>query len=102
MNSFSNHFHCTILPLFLGLSLHMFSTPRDYFMRATEQELNIICINGCTSGNFWELIHFRDVIDKKILRRIGPSIDTWGTPCKLDFASDMILSIFTECVISCK
>ena len=29
----------------------------------------------------------------KILKRIGPSIDPWGTPYKLDFASDMILSI---------
>ena len=31
-----------------------------------------------------------------MLKRIGPSIDPWGTPYKLDFASDMILSIFTE------
>ena len=38
----------------------------------------------------------------KMLKRIGPSIDPWGTPYKFYFASDMILSIFTECVLSCK
>ena len=32
----------------------------------------------------------------KMLKRIGPSIDPWGTPYKLDIASDLILSIFTE------
>ena len=36
----------------------------------------------------------------KMLKRIGPSIDPWGTPYKLDFALDMILTIFTECVLS--
>ena len=36
-----------------------------------------------------------------MLKRIGPSIDPWGTPYKLDCASDVILSIFTECVLSC-
>ena len=30
LNSFSNHFHCTILSLFSGLSLHIFLTARDY------------------------------------------------------------------------
>ena len=34
-----------------------------------------------------------------MLKRIGPSIDLLGTPYKLDFASDIILSIFTECPI---
>ena len=50
------------------------------------------------SGN--ELILGMSLI--KMLKRIGPSIDQWGTPYKLDFASDMILSIFTEYVLSCK
>ena len=52
------------------------------------------------SGN--ELILGMSLI--KMLKRIGPSIDPWSTPYKLDFASDMItfLSIFTECVLSCK
>ena len=50
------------------------------------------------SGN--ELILGMSLI--KMLKRIGPSINPWGTPYKLDFASDMILSIFTECVLSCK
>ena len=26
----------------------------------------------------------------KLLKRIGPTIDHWGTPYKFDFASDMI------------
>ena len=39
---------------------------------------------------------------KKMLKRIGQSIDPYGTPYKLDFASDMTLSIFTECVLSYK
>ena len=38
----------------------------------------------------------------KMLKKIGQSIDPWGTPYILDFASDIILSIFTECVLSCK
>ena len=38
----------------------------------------------------------------KMLKRIGPSIDPWGTPYKLDCSSDVILSIFTGCVLSCK
>ena len=50
------------------------------------------------SGN--ELILGMSLI--KMLKRIGPSIDPWGAPHKLDFASYMILSIFTECVLSCK
>ena len=50
------------------------------------------------SGN--ELILGMSLI--KMLKWIGPSIDLWGNPYKLDFASDMILSIFTECVLSCK
>ena len=50
------------------------------------------------SGN--ELILGMSLI--KMLKRIGPSIDPWGTPYKLDCASDVILSIFTECVLSCK
>ena len=50
------------------------------------------------SGN--ELILGMSLI--KMLKRIGQCIDAWGTPYKLDFASDMILSIFTECVLSCK
>ena len=37
-----------------------------------------------------------------MLKRILPSIDLWGTPYELDFASDMILSIYTECVLSRK
>ena len=36
----------------------------------------------------------------KMLKRIWPSIDPWGTPYELDFASDTILSIFTE-YVSC-
>ena len=39
---------------------------------------------------------------RKMLKRIGPSIDPWGTQYKLDIASDMILSIFTQCVLPCK
>ena len=35
----------------------------------------------------------------KMLMRIGPSNDPWGSPYKLDFASDMILSNFTQCVL---
>ena len=50
------------------------------------------------SGN--ELILGMSLI--KMLKRIGPSIDPWSTPYKLDFASDMILSFFTECVLSRK
>ena len=50
------------------------------------------------SGN--ELILGMPMI--KMLKRIGPSIDTWGTQYKLDFASDMILSIFTVCVLPSK
>ena len=38
----------------------------------------------------------------KMLKRIGLSIDPWGTPYKLDIDFDMILSIFTECVLSFK
>ena len=38
----------------------------------------------------------------KLLKRIGPSIDPWGTPYELDIDFDMILSIFTECVLSIK
>ena len=49
------------------------------------------------SGN--ELILGMSLI--KMLKRIGPSIDPWGTPNQLDFASDMILSISAECVLSC-
>ena len=49
------------------------------------------------SGN--ELILGMSLI--KMLKRIGPSIDPWGTQYKLDFALDMISSIFTECVLSC-
>ena len=30
LNSFSNYFYCTVLALFLGLSLHIFLTTRDY------------------------------------------------------------------------
>ena len=30
LNSFSNHFHCTILSFYLGLCLHIFFTARDY------------------------------------------------------------------------
>ena len=41
------------------------------------------------SGN--ELILIMSLI--KMLKRIGPSIEPWGTPYKMDFASDMILSI---------
>ena len=37
----------------------------------------------------------------KMLKRIGPSIDPWGIPYILDFASHMILSNFTECILSC-
>ena len=48
------------------------------------------------SGN--ELILGMSLI--KMLQRIGPSIDPLGTPYKLDFALDMILSIFTKCVQS--
>ena len=50
------------------------------------------------SGN--ELILEMSLI--KMLKWIGPSIDPWGTTYKLDFDSGMILSIFTECVLSCK
>ena len=50
------------------------------------------------SGN--ELILGMSLI--KVLKRIGPSIDPKGTPYIFYFASDMILSIVTECVISCK
>ena len=39
---------------------------------------------------------------KTMLKRIGQSIDHWGTPYKLDFASDMILTIFTQYVLSYK
>ena len=38
----------------------------------------------------------------KMSKRVGPSNYPWGTPYKLDFASDVILSIFTECVLQCK
>ena len=38
----------------------------------------------------------------KMLKRIGPSIDHWGTPYKLDCASDVILSIFTVMQITCE
>ena len=38
----------------------------------------------------------------KILKRIAPSIDHCGTPYELDIDFDMILSIFTECVLSFK
>ena len=38
----------------------------------------------------------------KMLTRITPSIDAWGTPYELALFSDVILSIFTECVLSCK
>ena len=48
------------------------------------------------SGN--ELILGMSLI--KMLKRIGPSIDPWGTPYKLDFASDMILCIFTSLNVS--
>ena len=48
------------------------------------------------SGN--ELILGMSLI--KILKRIEPSNYPWGTPYKLDCASDVILSIFTECVQS--
>ena len=48
------------------------------------------------SGN--ELILGMSLI--KMFKKIGPSIDPWGTPYKLDFESGMILSIFTECVLS--
>ena len=50
------------------------------------------------SGN--ELILGMSLI--KILKRIGPSIEPLGTSYKLDFALDIILSIFTEYVLSCK
>ena len=50
------------------------------------------------SGN--ELILGMSLI--KMLKGIGPSIEPWGTLYKLDYASDVILSIFTECVLSCK
>ena len=56
---------------------------------ATEQELNIICIKGCTSGNFYsnKLILLKSLI--KILKRIRPSIGPpWGTLYKLDFATN--------------
>ena len=36
----------------------------------------------------------------KMLKRFGPSNEPWGTPYKLDFDSDMILSNFTEYVLS--
>ena len=35
----------------------------------------------------------------KMLERIGPSIEPWGTVYKLDFTSVVILSIFNECVM---
>ena len=38
----------------------------------------------------------------KMLKTIGPSIDPWGTPHKSDINFDMILYIFTECVLSFK
>ena len=38
----------------------------------------------------------------KMLKKIGPSIEPCGTPYKLDFASDMIVSIVTEHVLSRK
>ena len=50
------------------------------------------------SGN--ELILGMSLI--KMLKRIGPSIEPWGTPYKLESASDMIFSIFTKCVLSYK
>ena len=48
------------------------------------------------SGN--ELILEMSLI--KMLRRIRPRIEPWGTPYKLDFASYLILFIFTECVLT--
>ena len=36
----------------------------------------------------------------QMLKRIGSRVDPWGTPYKLYFASDMIISIFTEYVLS--
>ena len=32
---------------------------------------------------------------------IGSCIVPWDTPYELDFASDLILSILTECILSC-
>ena len=55
-----------IIPFFAlcyGLSLRIFLAARDRC--ATEQELNIVCVNGCTSGNSWWRVNFRNVIDKK-------------------------------------
>ena len=37
-----------------------------------------------------------------MFKRIGPSIDPWGTVYELNIDFDMILSIFTECVLSLK
>ena len=38
----------------------------------------------------------------KMLKRIGPSIDPWGTPNGLEHGLDMIFSIFTESALSFK
>ena len=40
LNSFSNHFHCTILSLFLGLSLHIFLTDLKWINLSSILRLN--------------------------------------------------------------
>ena len=67
-------------------------------MPRTEQELNIVCINGYTivviSGN--ELSLGMSLI--KMLKRIGPNTEPWGTPYKLGVPQGSVLRL---CCSSC-
>ena len=67
---------------------------------ATEQGLSVVCADESSSFNSWNEFVLMSLV--KILKRIGPSIDPWSTPNALEFGFDLILSIFTECVVSLK